>query len=447
MKMSTPKARKTTLVMGDLLILWTGLFITLLIRYTPAKFTDAWTLHLIPFSIIFAVWLLLFYITGLYEIRGTHEIPNTLKLILYAAIITGVIAMSLFYFVPLFLITPKINLMIDLALSTSLLMGWRILFIRTSRKSSKLKVLLVSSSPDIEELAEAIITYPQLGYEITSRIESPGKIASVFEKTTIDLVVAPRDLQSDANFVHVLYGTLGKGIRFIDAATFYERILGKIPVQMISRAWFLENIAETEKNFFEHVKRGVDIVCAFILLLCTLPLLLLVALGVKLDSKGPILLKQRRVGKMGRIYLHYKCRTMIALGPDGHAELNGVEWTAKNDTRVTRVGKLLRTTRIDELPQLWNILKGDLSFIGPRPERPEFVEQLREKIPYYDMRHLIRPGASGWAQINPPYYYGTEKEAMLKLQYDLYYIKNRDLGLDLDIALKTLMVIFSGLGR
>jgi len=447
MKMLTSKARKSILVVGDILILWMGLFVTLISRYPTHKLYDALLLHILPFGIIYAVWILIFYITGLYEIRGTHEIPNTLKLILYAALLTGAIATALFYFVPLFLITPKINLMIDLVLSTALLIGWRIFFIRSARRSVKTRILLVGSSPDIEELVESIATYPQLGFEIATRIESPKAITAAFETTPIDIVIAPRELQSNEQFVHVLYSTIASGIRFIDAAMFYERILGKIPVALISKAWFLENIAETEKTFFEFIKRGVDILFSLIIGACALLVLPVIALCITLDSRGPIFIRQRRIGRMGIPFTLYKFRTMQALGPDGLAETNGAVWAEKNDARVTRVGTLLRATRVDELPQLWNILTGELSFIGPRPERPEFVAQLRKEIPFYDMRHLVRPGLSGWAQTNPPFYYGTNKEAMLKLQYDLYYIKNRDLGLDLDIMLKTLMVIFSGRGR
>jgi len=447
MKMLTSKARKSILVVGDILILWMGLFVTLISRYPTHKLYDALLLHILPFGIIYAVWILIFYITGLYEIRGTHEIPNTLKLILYAALLTGAIATALFYFVPLFLITPKINLMIDLVLSTALLIGWRIFFIRSARRSVKTRILLVGSSPDIEELVESIATYPQLGFEIATRIESPKAITAALETTPIDIVIAPRELQSNEQFVHVLYSTIASGIRFIDAAMFYERILGKIPVALISKAWFLENIAETEKTFFEFMKRGVDMLFSLVIGACALIVLPVVALCIALDSRGPIFIRQRRIGRMGIPFTLYKFRTMQALGLDGLAETNGAVWAEKNDARVTRVGTLLRATRVDELPQLWNILKGELSFIGPRPERPEFVAQLRKEIPFYDMRHLVRPGLSGWAQTNPPFYYGTNKEAMLKLQYDLYYIKNRDLGLDLDIMLKTLMVIFSGRGR
>ena len=312
MKMLTSKARKSILVVGDILILWMGLFVTLISRYPTHKLYDALLLHILPFGIIYAVWILIFYITGLYEIRGTHEIPNTLKLILYAALLTGAIATALFYFVPLFLITPKINLMIDLVLSTALLIGWRIFFIRSARRSVKTRILLVGSSPDIEELVESIATYPQLGFEIATRIESPKAITAAFETTPIDIVIAPRELQSNEQFVHVLYSTIASGIRFIDAAMFYERILGKIPVALISKAWFLENIAETEKTFFEFIKRGVDILFSLIIGACALLVLPVIALCITLDSRGPIFIRQRRIGRMGIPFTLYKFRTMQA---------------------------------------------------------------------------------------------------------------------------------------
>lgn len=445
--MSGTKYRRLALVCGDILILWVGLLITLLIRYPSPKFRGALDLHIAPFSIVFIIWVVIFYIAGLYEIRGTHKISETLKLLLYAISVGGMIAIALFYFVPYFLITPKINLLLDLIITTGLLILWRILFTRLMKNTAKTRLLLLGSSSEIKELEEAMGAYPELGYEIAARAQTSQNILTLLSNNKVELVVAPKEAQQDNNFVHTIYETLHSGIRFLDAATFYESLMGKIPLSLISKVWFLENIAETEKRLFETAKRAIDIFFALLLGIFSLPLMPVVALAIKLDSDGPIFLKQKRVGKMGQIYTHYKFRTMLALGPDGHAEINGALWAQKGDRRVTRVGKFLRATRIDELPQLWNVLVGELSFVGPRPERPEFVESLRKQIPFYDMRHIVRPGLSGWAQTNPPYYYGTEKEAMLKLQYDLFYIKNRDLGLDLDIALKTLLVIFSARGR
>ncbi len=442
------KQKRLILLVGDIITLWAGLLLTLLFRYgTSGFFENTLPLHIAPFSIIFGVWILVFYIMGLYEIRRINEIPAAIKLILYAMGVGGSIAISFFYFISYFLITPRINLIVDLFITVVLLTSWRIFFIKRAGTLFKTRVLLVGSSADIEELIAAIKKYPQLGYSVSGHTNELTQMVELLKRQKIDIVVALKEIESQDAFVHAIYETLHSGVRFIDAAIFYENILGKIPVSFISKTWFLENIAETEKRTFELVKRGLDIFFSLVLGVVALLFFPFVALVIKLDSHGPVFLKQKRVGRMGKIYVHYKYRTMVALGPDGHAEPNGVEWTRDKDARITRVGKFLRKTRIDELPQLWNILKGDLSFIGPRPERPEFVEQLRKEIPFYDMRHLIRPGLSGWAQINPPYYYGTHKEATLKMQYDLYYIKNRDLGLDLDIMLKTLMVILTASGR
>lgn len=445
--MSAQKHRMLFLLGGDLCMLWIGLLVMLFVRLNTFHFLGDLILHALPFSIIFGIWLLIFYIAGLYEIRNTNQIPTTLALLIYATAASFTVAIGLFYFVPYFIIAPKINLILDYGITTLLLIGWRIFFVRSMNNSAKLRVLLVGTSPDLEELMAAIKRYPQLGYSVLERVPNAQDIALYLKTKEVDIVVATREIQQDQHFIHMLYETLQSGIRFIDAAIFYEKVLGKIPVALISKAWFLENIAETEKTAFEIAKRGFDIVFSIVIGIFTAPFLPLVAIVITLDSPGPIFLRQQRVGKFGKIYTHYKYRTMIALTPDGHAEPKGAEWAKENDTRITRVGKLLRVTRIDELPQLWNVLKGELSFVGPRPERPEFVEALRKEIPFYDMRHLVRPGLSGWAQINPPYYYGTRNEAMIKLQYDLYYIKNRDLGLDLDITLKTLMVIASAQGR
>lgn len=446
--MSLSTYRKLILITGDTLLLAFSLALTLLIRHGASNFTSAWQLHIMPFLLLFAIWLLIFYIAGLYEVQATSDLPIMLKYISYSMIAGGIIAIGIFYFVPAFRITPKINLIIDLFITSILIATWRTFFANIYRMTSKINVLLLGDSPDIKELANTIIRYPQLGYSISAHIGHAGtNIMRILNEQNINIVVAPKEIQQDNLCVQAIYETLHKGMRFMDASLFYERLLGKIPVSLISKIWFLENIAETEKTFFEALKRVIDIVLALIVSIVTLPIIIIAVVAIKIDSSGPTLIKQRRVGRMGRVYNHYKLRTMLATGPDGHAEPNGAEWSRQNDLRVTRVGKILRSTRIDELPQLWNIIRGELSFIGPRPERPEFVEMLRREIPYYDMRHLVRPGLSGWAQINPPYYYASTKETMLKLQYDLFYIKNRDLGLDLAIALKTLMVIVSRQGR
>ncbi|MEK7075474.1 MAG: exopolysaccharide biosynthesis polyprenyl glycosylphosphotransferase, partial [Patescibacteria group bacterium] len=189
-------------------------------------------------------------------------------------------------------------------------------------------------------------------------------------------------------------------------------------------------------NFYDAAKRTIDFCLALFFNIVFLPLILIIALLIKSTSKGLIIFKQERVGLNNESFTLFKFRTMR---PD--AEKNGPQWASENDSRITPFGKILRRTHLDELPQLFNILKGDLSFVGPRPERPEFVEKLKEQIPYYEIRHIIKPGLTGWAQIN--YRYGASvKDAYEKLQYEIYYLKNRSLILDLLIILKTVRLFF-----
>jgi sugar transferase (PEP-CTERM system associated) len=233
------------------------------------------------------------------------------------------------------------------------------------------------------------------------------------------------------------------GTRIIDLSSFYEHTWRKIPVFHLGASWFFlgEGFSLVANRLRLRFKRFFDILLSALLLAVTWPLMLLTALAVKLESPGDVIYRQIRTGKEGLDFTIYKFRSMRK-----DAESKGAQWAQTNDARVTRVGKFIRLTRLDELPQLWNVLKGDMSFIGPRPERPEFNSELAQKIPYYNLRHLVRPGLTGWAQILYPYGASIE-DAREKLQYDLYYIKNFTFLLDLQILLKTINVVVLGKGR
>ena len=189
------------------------------------------------------------------------------------------------------------------------------------------------------------------------------------------------------------------------------------------------------------MKQLIDIVVAAVMIIVSMPITIPVAIAIKLSSKGPIFYSQVRTGLNGKKFRVYKFRSMYQ-----NAESQGIQWAKENDPRITPVGSFIRLTRIDELPQLWNVFKGEMSLVGPRPERPEFDLQLREKIPYYDVRYLVKPGITGWAQVRYPYGASVE-DAYQKVAYDLYYIKNYSLFLDLAIAFKTLRVVVLGKGR
>jgi len=203
----------------------------------------------------------------------------------------------------------------------------------------------------------------------------------------------------------------------------------------------LENVIELDKRKFEQIKRLIDVVLAVLFFLPFALLAPFAAMAIKLTSRGNVFYKQKRLGKNGKIFEIIKFRSMAK-----DAEKDGAKWAQIRDKRVTAVGKFLRKTRLDELPQILSVLKGDLSFIGPRPERPEFVDELSQKIPHYSMRHIVKPGLSGWAQINFPYG-SSVNDSMQKLQYDLYYVKNRSLILEAIIILKTIMTVLKIEGR
>jgi sugar transferase (PEP-CTERM system associated) len=231
------------------------------------------------------------------------------------------------------------------------------------------------------------------------------------------------------------------GVKVEEATSWLEKITGKIEVEQLYPSWLIFAEGFRFSSAFRLVRRGVNFLVALAGLVLTLPLLPFVMLAVKLDSSGPVLYRQQRVGRGGTTFYCYKFRTMRV---DAEAD-TGATWATDDDPRITRVGKFLRSSRLDEIPQLFCVLKGDMHFVGPRPERPEFVEWLSKEIPYYGVRHVVRPGITGWAQVQ--YKYGnTLADAREKLQYDLFYIKNASLGLDLVIMFQTIKIVLLGRG-
>jgi sugar transferase (PEP-CTERM system associated) len=231
------------------------------------------------------------------------------------------------------------------------------------------------------------------------------------------------------------------GIKIEEATSWLEKISGRIEVDNLYPSWLIFAEGFRFSAGFLIVRRLIAVLASAVLLLVVLPALPFVVLAIKLDSRGPVLYRQKRVGRGGKVFNCYKFRTMRQ---DAEAD-TGATWALDNDPRITRIGNFLRTVRLDEIPQLWCVLKGDMGFVGPRPERPEFVEMLAREIPFYEVRNAVRPGITGWAQVR--YKYGnTLEDAKEKLQYDLYYIKNMSLGLDLMIMFQTIKIVLLGRG-
>jgi sugar transferase (PEP-CTERM system associated) len=256
-----------------------------------------------------------------------------------------------------------------------------------------------------------------------------------------EVIVAVRDQRGGAVPMKQLLECRIAGIPVIDLAGFYEREHGQVPVDSLKSSWLVYGKGFAQDPFRNAVKRGFDVVCSLILLALASPVMALAALAIALESGRPILYRQERVGRGGRTFMCIKFRSMSV-----DAESDGVaRWASAGDPRVTRVGRFMRKSRIDEIPQLFNVLRGEMSLVGPRPERPAFVDQLSESIPYYDVRHSVKPGVTGWAQVR--YTYGASVEdATRKLQYDLYYVKNHSLFLDILILVETVRVVLFGEG-
>ena len=258
---------------------------------------------------------------------------------------------------------------------------------------------------------------------------------------TSGIILASHDDMSDGAVQKLMQIRLS-GTPIVGLADFYEQYLLKIPVQQLKDSWFIFSggFSLIHHDIAHKIKRLADIFLSAIGLLLLFPVMLVVALVVAFSSKGPVLYTQERYGQLRKVIKLRKFRTMV-----DNAEANGAQWSQPDDPRITNVGKFLRASRLDELPQLWNVLVGDMSFIGPRPERPDFVQDLEEQIPYYDLRHLVKPGITGWAQVMYPYGRSVE-DALKKLEYDLYYIKNYSLALDVYILLRTVRIVFARAG-
>ena len=323
------------------------------------------------------------------------------------------------------------------------------------RVSARQRVLIVGTGPeayavagDLRALTRAsnnvIGFYPSSDdVPAHSAVSGPpvfsreASIEELVERHRIDqIIVAEREQRGGGVPMDQLLACRIRGIPVIDLAGFYERAKSEVPIDSLKASWLVYGNGFAQGTVQRIVKRTFDILCSSVLLVLTSPVMLLAVLAIRLDSPGPIIYRQERVGKGGRGFMCLKFRSMRS-----DAERDGVaRWAAKNDARVTRVGSFIRKTRIDELPQLVSVLKGEMSLVGPRPERPSFVAQLREQIPFYDVRHSVKPGVTGWAQVR--YSYGASLEdARRKHQFDLYYVKNNSLFLDILVLIETVSVV------
>ncbi len=427
---------------ADVAALYAGLFITLFIRYGGEFYGEFVEAHAFPFTIIFALWIVVFYIAGLYDLRRLRNNLDFLKTLFLCLSINAAIAVLLFYLVPAFGIAPKTNLLLFIIIFAIIEIFWRRFLNRAMAfGEAPNRTLVIGDGAIAAEVKHAITENPQLGYAIKAEMDekaayaTPQEIKTIARREGVNLIVISHKLKHEPALVAVLYELFASGIVVTDLVSFYELIMRKVPLSGIQETWFLENIAR-EVSFYDPLKRASELIGAIAIGIILLPFEIVIALLVAITSRGPVIYRQIRVGEKGKNFTLYKFRTMRV-----DAEASGAQWATKNDTRTTPIGGLLRASHLDELPQLWNIIRGDLSFVGPRPERPEFVAKLEARIPYYEARLFIKPGVTGWAQIHHRADL-TDEDVAEKLQYDIYYLKNRSPILDWAIVLKTLKSIF-----
>jgi sugar transferase (PEP-CTERM system associated) len=320
------------------------------------------------------------------------------------------------------------------------------------------RVLVLGTGPEARMVEASVASGNPLGFRLVGFYPlekaqeasvAPGRViakSTSLEDTArklgvSEIIVAVRQQRGGVLPLRGLLDCRLAGIRITDLAGFFERVHGQVPIDSLKISWLIYGQGFRQSALRAAVKRTLDVVASALLGVIALPLVGIAALAIALEGGGPVIYRQQRVGLRGRTFTVYKLRSMTQ---DAEREGNP-RWATKDDPRVTPIGKLIRRTRIDELPQLWNVLKGEMSFVGPRPERPEFVSMLVEQIPFYAARHSVKPGLTGWAQVR--YSYGaTVEQSIRKLEYDLYYVKNHTLLLDLGILLETVRVVLLGEG-
>jgi len=414
--------------------------------------------NLFPTAALFAVIALASLVAvGLYSTRQRVGLAGILVRIMAAVANAAAISALVYYFVPHLRIDRSV-LLGTAVISVVVCFLIRMLFERiVDEDLFKRRVVVYGAGTRSRSLLELRRRSDQRGFKIIGYItaegdqviapadrlvERPGDLYQWALQNDIDEIVVAMDDRRRAFPMHELLECRLAGIEILELPSFLERETGKVRLDVLNPSWIIFGEGFRASPTLQLLERGFDLVASTALLLLALPLMLLAMLGIKLEEglKAPLFYRQKRVGHRGEVFDVLKFRSMRV-----DAEKFGAQYATKDDPRVTKIGGLMRKTRIDELPQLLNVFRGEMSFVGPRPERPEFVDELEQRIPYYRERHTVKPGITGWAQLCYPYG-SSEKDTIEKLQYDLYYVKNRSLLFDLAILVQTVEVVLWGKG-
>lgn len=439
------------LLMGDMGALYTAVWCTLLVRHVTFPTGELVAVHVLAFSVLFPLWFFVFFIFGLYD-RHTHVFVSELpRRIVYAQGINTLIAALFFFVIPFFSITPKTVLVLFLLISTALLLVFRVLIVPNIWRGIPVSFVVVGGGAYTPDLVHALV------HESTHAVRCEGLInpntstgdecVSVLRQMcntyAVDALIVGEDAMANPTIRELLFSEewVRRGIALLPVNAVYEEVYQKVLLTHVPDSMLHTRALSVGQSVYDISKRFFDILLALLLLVPALVVSSFAALCVYLETGRPLFIVQTRIGLWGKPFTLFKIRSMNG-DESGTAVLN-------SSAVVTRVGAILRRTRIDELPQIFNVLRGDLSFVGPRPELPALVSEYMREIPYYAMRHAVRPGLSGWAQVHHdehPHHGVAYEQTREKLAYDLFYVAHRSWFLDVAVLLHTFRVLLTKRG-
>ncbi len=375
------------LLLGDAFFFVISLWLALFLRYGASPERSVFFAHLAPFSLLFIVWILVFFITGLYDKQSIILKSRLPSYLFQGQVVNSIIAVIFFYFIPWFGISPKTTLFVYLVISLLLIIWWRVQGYFLLVPKVKERAILIGEGEEVGELRNEIQRNPEYNISIVSSVDldksSREDVLREVESSNASVIAIDFHNDKVNGILPGLYNLIFRRVRFINIDELYEEIFNRVPLSLIKHTWFLQNISTTPKIIYDALKRLMDITLSLVLGIISLILYPFVALAIKMEDRGRVFIAQERVGQDDRLVRIYKFRSMSR---------NELDLSRGGDNQITRVGAFLRKSRIDELPQLWNVFKGDLSLIGPRPELPSGVRLYEQEIPYYNVRHLIKPG-------------------------------------------------------
>lgn len=436
------RAKTILLLLVDALLLFLVMGVVIVIRKNGNPSFVYLEKHIGLFLILFPIWILMYFIEGLYTLK-TYNPANLPISVIRGTLLSLVVSILVIYLLPprLESVTPKTNLALIALGAIPILYFWRRFFFIYFGAAQRLRSTIVIGSPDTIALVEdEIKRKPHLGYKIVGTY--PSELSHIPNLDGVELIAIERNVTRSSDLYKEIFGMLGSGVEIIDLAKFAENISGKIPIRAIDESWFIEYCGHQESRSYDVLKNLIDRTVAIFMMIGLIPVAAILYPILLIVHGRPIFFKQIRTGLNNKVFTLYKLRSMVI-----DAEKAGAQWAKPGDTRITPLGNVLRKTRLDELPQLLNIIRGEMSLVGPRPERPEMIlNKLAPNIPYYSLRHLVKPGVTGWAQVTFRYGFSQE-DSMEKLQYDLFYVKNRNIWLDILVIIKTIKTVLTGAGQ